>query len=182
MQRRNSGGSSKSAPGRQKPPRWFAIRPSRIQGRGAIAIRHIPRGTRIIEYTGERISHEEADARYNDAEMKRHHTYLFTVSNRTVVDGAVGGNASRWINHSCEPNCEIEIERSRIFIDAMRDIEPGEELTYDYAFEREDDDDEDSEMHYVCHCGARRCRGTILTPRERSNKGKRKRANKPGQC
>jgi SET domain-containing protein len=144
--------------------RWFSLRPSPIQGRGAFASRFIPRGTRIIEYTGERITHEEADARYDDGSMARHHTWLFTVNGRLVVDAAVGGNASRFINHSCEPNCAIEIERERIYIDAARDIAPGEELTYDYAYEREAGDDERAERHYLCRCGARRCRGTILVP------------------
>jgi hypothetical protein len=144
--------------------RWFAIRRSPIQGRGAFAVRPIPRGTRIIEYTGERITHREADARYDDAGMERHHTWLFTVNRRVVVDAAVGGNASRFINHCCEPNCEIQIETGRIYIDAARDIEPGEELTYDYAYEREEGDEDGVEKLYMCHCGARRCRGTILAP------------------
>jgi len=144
--------------------RWFAIRRSSIQGRGAFATRFIPRGTRIIEYTGERITHKEADARYDDASMDRHHTWLFTVNSRVVVDAAVGGNAARFINHCCEPNCAIEIEKGHIYVDAARDIEPEEELTYDYAYEREEGDDEGSEKLYMCLCGARRCRGTILAP------------------
>ena len=162
--------SRASRPGSEQPTigrrsnRWFAVRPSSIQGRGAFAIRAISRGTRIIEYTGERITHKEADARYDDASMHRHHTWLFTVNSRVVVDAAVGGNAARFINHCCEPNCEIEIEKERIYIDAARDIEPGEELTYDYAYEREEGDDEKSAKLYMCHCGARRCRGTILAP------------------
>ncbi len=144
--------------------RWFAIRSSPIQGRGAFATRLIPRWTRVIEYTGERISHKEADARYDDGSMGRHHTWLFTVNRRVVVDAAIGGNTSRFINHCCDPNCEIEIEKGRIYVDADRDIEPGEELTYDYAYEREEGDDEEAERLYACRCGARRCRGTILAP------------------
>lgn len=153
-----------AAPGEQK--QWFRLGPSPIQGRGAFAGRFIPRRTRIIEYTGERITHAEADARYDDESMERHHTWLFSVSGRVVVDAAFGGNDARFINHSCEPNCVIEIERGRVYVDAWVDIQVGEELTYDYAYEREDGDDKESEKNYACRCGATRCRGTILRPVE----------------
>ena len=143
----------------------FEIRSSLIQGKGAFAVRRIRRGTRIIEYTGERISHEEADARYDDDDgMGRHHTFLFTVDERTVVDAAVGGNDARLINHSCDPNCEVVIERRHIFIEAIRAIKPGEELNYDYSYERDQTDDEETEKLYLCGCGAANCRGTILEP------------------
>jgi SET domain-containing protein len=143
---------------------WFELRRSRIQGRGGFAIRRIPKGTRIIEYTGERISHETADARYDDTTMKRHHTFLFAVNARTVIDAAVGGNEARFINHSCSPNCDAVDRRGRIFIEAIRDIEPGEELSYDYAYERDDEYDAQWAHLYVCHCGSKTCRGTILEP------------------
>ena len=146
---------------------YFEIRRSRIQGRGAFAIRKIRKGTRIIEYTGERISHDEGDRRYDDEKMKRHHTFLFTLNSRTVVDGAVQGNESRYINHSCDPNCEAVIEDRRIWIEAVRTIQPGDELVYDYQYEREDDADEDADSWYPCRCGAASCRGTILAPRKR---------------
>jgi SET domain-containing protein len=157
----------KKRTGRASPERLFEIRRSPIQGEGAFAVRRIRRGTRIIEYTGERISHFVADNRYDDDNMPRHHTYLFAVNGRIVVDGAVGGNESRFINHSCQPNCEVVISKQRIFIDAVRDIAPGTELTYDYSYERDETDDEESEKLYVCHCGAKRCRGTILAPRSK---------------
>ena len=147
------------------PP--FEIRRSPIQGRGAFATRRIRKGERIIEYTGERISNAEADRRYDDERMRRHHTYLFTLTQRTVVDGAVGGNASRFINHSCEPNCEAVIEDGRIWIEADRTIPKGSELTYDYQYERVSNDDAADERKYPCHCGARGCRGTILLPRRK---------------
>lgn len=145
----------------------FAIRRSAIQGRGAFATRRIRKGERIIEYTGERISNAEADRRYDDDRMRRHHTYLFTLTQRTVVDGGVGGNESRYINHSCDPNCEAVIEDGRIWIDARRTIRKGEELSYDYKYERMGGDDEGDEEKYPCHCGARRCRGTILLPKRK---------------
>ena len=152
----------------ERPP--FEIRRSRIQGRGAFATRRIHKGERIIEYTGERISNAEADRRYDDERMRRHHTYLFTLTQRTVVDGGVGGNASRFINHSCDPNCEAVIEDGRIWIDAVRTIPKGRELTYDYQYERMSDDDDADETKYPCRCGAPKCRGTILLPRRRKRR------------
>jgi len=145
--------------------RLFEVRSSVIQGKGGFALRPIPRGTRVIEYTGERIDHAEADARYDDAVMRRHHTYLFTVDDRTVIDAAVNGNAARFINHSCEPNCAPVIEGGGVFIEARRDIAPGEELSYDYALPRTGGEDEETGERYACRCGARRCRGTMLSPR-----------------
>lgn len=157
--------SRSRAPTSSSPPLPFELRPSSIQGLGAFATRRIRKGTRIVEYTGERISQEEADARYDDASMGRHHTFLFNVDEHTVVDGAHGGNESRFINHSCAPNCQAFIEEDdRIFIYALRDISPGEELVYDYGYERTEDMDEEDERLYVCRCGAPRCRGTILAP------------------
>lgn len=145
--------------------RLFAVRPSAIQGQGGFALRPISRGTRIIEYVGERIGHAEADVRYDDARMQRHHTCLFTVDDRTVIDAAVGGNAARFINHSCDPNCLPVIERGRVFIDARRDILPGEELSYDYALPRIGGEEDEPPDRYLCRCGSRRCRGTMLSPR-----------------
>ncbi|HJU73923.1 MAG TPA: SET domain-containing protein-lysine N-methyltransferase [Gemmatimonadaceae bacterium] len=144
------------------PP--FELRRSKIQGQGAFATRRIPKGERIIEYTGERISWKEADRRYDDATMKRHHTFLFTLNSRVCVDAAVEGNDARFINHSCDPNCEAVIVKDHIYIEAIRDIKPGEELAYDYAYERDADTTEEDEQLYVCHCGAANCRGTILAP------------------
>jgi len=151
--------------GTKRGNRYFAVRPSPIQGLGGFARRPIASGTRIIEYTGERISHAEADERYDDARMIRHHTFLFTVDGITVIDAAVGGSAARFLNHSCEPNCVPVVERGRVFIEAARGIRPGEELTYDYAYRREGGADEDREERYACGCGARRCRGSLLSPR-----------------
>lgn len=153
-----------------KANKYFVLRRSAIQGLGAFATRPIRRGTRIIEYTGDRISHEEADRRYDDAAMGRHHTFLFTIDKSTVIDAAVGGNEARFINHSCAPNCEAIDDRKRIYIEAIRDIEPGEELTYDYAYERDGTEDEEWEQLYVCKCGAPTCRGTILAPLEKRGK------------
>lgn len=146
---------------------YFEIRSSSIQGRGAFATRRIRKGTRLIEYVGERISHAEADRRYDDDTMKRHHTFLFTLNNRTVIDAGVNGNEARFINHSCDPNCEAVIDSGHIYIETTRTIQPGQELVYDYQYERAPDADESDEARYPCRCGAPNCRGTILAPPKR---------------
>src|ERR1051325_526431 len=99
---------------------WFELRRSPIQGVGAFAIQDIPKGTRIIEYTGQKISNAEADRRYDDEHMRRHHTFLFILNNRAGVDAAYGGNEARFINHSCDPTCETFVERGRIWIEAIK--------------------------------------------------------------
>ena len=143
--------------------RPFTIRRSPIQGRGAFATRRIPRGTRLIEYTGERLSPAQADARYPDVPGQRHHTYLFAIDDEVVIDAAVGGNAARWINHSCAPNCDAVIEDGRIWIETIRAVAPGEELAYDYQYVLEERHTPAAKRRFPCSCGARRCRGTLLT-------------------
>ena len=139
------------------------MRDSTIQGVGVFAREPIAAGTRIIEYAGEVISEREADVRYDDRTMARHHTYLMALVDGRCIDAAVGGNDARFINHSCEPNCETVAVDGRVWIDAIRPITAGEELTYDYAYERAAGDDE---SFYRCRCGAPTCRRTILAPRE----------------
>jgi SET domain-containing protein len=151
----------------------FELRTSTIAGVGAFATRPISKGTRIIEYTGERISNAEADRRYDEEKMPNHHTFLFTLNRQTVVDAAVGGNEARFINHSCAPNCEAVIEDGRrIYIEAIKDISVGEELVYDYQYERMDDHTADDERFYACQCGAPGCRGTIVAPKKVKKKRK----------
>ncbi len=96
-------------------------------GLGLFASEPIKKGARIIEYTGERITNTEADRRGGQ--------YLFEISSRTTIDGKGRENIARYINHACDPNCESRIERGRVFIYAIKRIEPGEELTYDYGEE-----------------------------------------------
>jgi SET domain-containing protein len=153
------------------------VRRSRIQGRGVFATRRIRKGQRIIEYTGERITDEQADQRYNDAAMKRHHTFLFKVEDNLVVDADRGGNAARFINHSCDPNCEAVIEGEQIYIEAIRNIQPGVELAYDYQFDA-DEPLAEAIKQYPCRCGAKNCRGTIVKPKRRRRAG---RNGKPGR-
>jgi SET domain-containing protein len=145
------------------PP--IQVRRSRIQGRGVFATRDITEGERIVEYTGALISHDEADGLCDDESMRRHHTFLFAVDDRWVIDGARGGNDSRFINHSCDPNCESVIVGRRVYIHAQRDIEAGEELLYDYWYVTDENYTiEDLRRIYPCRCRAPSCRGTLARP------------------
>jgi SET domain-containing protein len=153
-------------PWKEEPNPYLEVRESAIQGKGAFAIRNIRKGTRLIEYLGQRISWRTADKRYDDEKMGRHHTFLFTVDDKTCIDAAVNGNDARFLNHSCDGNCEAITDRKRIFIEARRNIRAGEELLYDYQYERTEDHTEEDEKFYACRCGSPNCRGTILAPKK----------------
>ena len=133
------------------------VRESGVHGRGVYAAQFIPEGTRIIEYTGERVSWEAAPDDDNDP-----HTFNFGLENGDVINPEVGGNDARWINHSCDPNCEAVEEGDRIFIYAVRDIQSGEELLYDYHMEIDEPITESAKQKFACHCGASNCRGTMI--------------------
>ncbi|MEO7458231.1 MAG: SET domain-containing protein-lysine N-methyltransferase [Gemmatimonadaceae bacterium] len=152
-------------PWKEEPNPYIELRTSKIQGTGAFAARDIRKGTRIVEYLGQRISWRTADKRYDDDKMGRHHTFLFTVDDKVCIDGAVKGNSARFLNHSCDGNCEAINDRKRIFIDARRSIKKGEELLYDYQYERTDEHTDEDEKFYACRCGAKKCRGSILAPK-----------------
>lgn len=145
---------------------WAHVRRSRIHGRGVVATKDIPSGTRIIEYVGERITKAESDRRDN-ARLARAAkggdgcVYIFEVNKRHDVDGDVTWNTARLINHSCEPNCESEKVRGHIWISARRDIAKGEELTYDYGFDVENWRD------HRCLCGSKKCVGFIVAKGQR---------------
>jgi SET domain-containing protein len=141
-------------PWKEEPNPYFELRTSEIQGTGAFAIRTIRKGTRIIEYLGQRVSWRTADKRYDDEKMSRHHTFLFTVDDKTCIDAAVNGNDARFINHSCEPNCRFDIRRNDAWIVSLRRIDPNEELLLDYRFSHR-------QPAVPCYCGAATCRGMI---------------------
>lgn len=146
----------------------FEVRRSRVHGHGVFAARRIRKGTNIIEYLGERISHELADERYAHTQPLDGHTFLFTVDAKTVIDAGINGNEARFVNHGCEPNCQTVQMGKRIFIEALRTIRPGEELTYDYRIRRDADDPADIDVVFRCRCGAENCRGTMLeAPRKK---------------
>jgi hypothetical protein len=162
----------------------YRVRSSGIHGKGVYAAQRIRKGTRIVEYLGDRITHEEADDRYAAKGQDDGHTFLFVVSNRVVIDAGVGGNAARFINHSCAPNCDTVIEGGRVFIEALRTIEPGEELGYEYGLTWESTDDPEELANYECRCGAPNCRGTMLdeVPLDRRTPAKRKKAARRGKA
>ena len=122
------------------------VRDSPVHGRGVFAVGAIAKGTRILEYLGDRVSHKAADDRYEDHDENDNHTFLFIVDKHTVIDAGVNGNIARFINHSCRPNCYIDIKDGVIWIRAARTIKQGEELTYDY--------NTDGDGLIKCHCRA----------------------------
>jgi SET domain-containing protein len=161
--------------GGARPESAIRRRVSPIHGSGVFATRAIRKGTRIVEYRGERITPEEAADRYDDEDDESPHVLLFSINARLVVDAGVGGNVARFVNHCCEPNCEPVLVDERIYLEALRDIAPGEELTYDYHLQRHGRYGPRWEARYACRCGARGCRGTMLAPvRKRTGKGKGK--------
>jgi SET domain-containing protein len=151
----------KKIPPRRRSP-LIEVRHSPVHGYGVFAVRRIRKGTTVIEYLGDRVSHREADVRYDDKDPDDNHTFLFTVDAKTVIDAGVGGNEARYINHGCDPNCESTILDKRIFIEAIRTIQPGEELSYDYQIQRDSDDAPNVDDVYACRCGAGNCRGSML--------------------
>jgi hypothetical protein len=163
---------------RRRP--MIEVRHSPVHGYGVFALRRIRKGTTVIEYLGDRISHEEADERYGDKDAKDNHTFLFTVDSKTVIDAGRNGNEARFINHGCDPNCESGIMTKRVFIEAIRTIQPGEELVYDYQIQRDPDDPDDVDEIFACRCGASGCRGSMLEPKKkpRRQSGARKRKAK----
>lgn len=160
----------KSRPGKAGPVNeWMELRRSPIHGLGAFALQDIPKGTRIIEYVGEKISNAEADRRYDDETMKNHHTFLFILNTKQCIDAAYEGNESRFINHSCDPNAEAFIPRGRIWIEAIKPIPKGSEIAYDYAFEDDAKYTIEDYRRYGCRCGAKNCRGTIVETKKKLN-------------
>jgi len=154
--------SSKRINGAKRAIPLYFVRRSSIHGRGVFAARKIPKGTRVIEYKGQRVTHKEVDRRYANVDENDSHTFLFEVDDKWVIDAGVRGNAARWINHGCSPNCETVEEDGRIYIEAIRDIPRGAELTYDYNITLEERHTPRMKRIWTCLCGARRCRGTML--------------------
>ncbi len=152
-------------------PKKIATRKSAIHGNGMFAVAPIAKGERLIEYKGRRRSHDEVD---NDdsGDVESGHTFLFTLDEDWVIDANYEGNSARWINHSCAPNCEAVMEEdeddaraSRVFIEAIRAIRPGEELTYDYGITLAQRHTPRLKKIWACRCGARDCTGTMLRPK-----------------
>jgi SET domain-containing protein len=143
-------------------PRTLKVKKSPVHGRGVFAKKTFRKGEKIIEYTGRRILWSSVPADLDDER-----TYYFGLDNeKEVIDPSVGGNEAQWINHSCDPNCEVRESRSRIFIHALRKIRPGEEFFYDYRLAIDDDVTRTKEIENECRCdcGSANCRGTLLEP------------------
>lgn len=140
------------------PKPRFTVRPSPIHGRGVFANTTIRAGERIFEYAGELIT--AAEARRRHEQRSRGHTFLFLLDDGLLVDGGAGGNSSRWLNHSCDPNLVAETVGRRVLITAARDIDAGEELLLDYQLEIDDDDAEEI-ARSICACGSTSCRRTM---------------------
>ena len=148
------------------PRRKIEVRESGVHGRGVYAVAPITAGTQIIEYTGERITWEEAVERHPHDPSQPNHTFYFHIDGGLVIDG-LRGNSARWINHACEPNCEADEVDGRVFIKALRDLAPGEELFYDYRLVLDERHTPKVKKQFACWCGAPTCRGTMLAPKRR---------------
>jgi len=147
----------------KKPARAWRVLQSPVHGRGVFAARTIRKGETVIEYRGKRMTWDEACEQPASDDADPYHTFLFSLDDGRVIDAAIRGNAARWINHSCAPNCETyEDDRGRVYVAARRKIRPGEELSYDYRLEIEGKVGKRMRKAYACRCGARRCRGTML--------------------
>jgi len=143
-------------------------------------VQDLAEGERIIEYKGEIITWKEALRRHPHDPAQPNHTFYFHIDDGRVIDGNVDGNAARWINHSCEPNCEADEVDGRVYIKALRNIAAGEELNYDYGLIIDEPYTEKLLSEFPCYCGSEQCRGTLLTPKddEEEDKKKKKKAKK----
>jgi SET domain-containing protein len=164
---RDAGPASPEAPAAatKAGTRRYQVRPSGIHGKGVFAVRPMKKGEMIVEYKGQIISWKEALRRHPHDPSNPDHTFYFHIDDKHVIDGNVDGNSSKWINHGCRPNCEAEQDGDRVFIRALRAIEPDEELSFDYGLILEGRHTAKVKKQFECRCGARGCRGTMLAPK-----------------
>lgn len=164
---------SRSRNGRKSPADRLEVRKSGVHGRGVYATAPIRKGARIIEYTGEHLPWKVAmDLPAHDP-ANPYHTFFFSLDNGDVINAGVNGNDARWINHSCEPNCETNESDNRIFVYALRGLKPGEELFYDYRIIPAERRTKKLERAFACFCGSAKCRGTMLEPPKKRRRKKR---------
>jgi len=159
------------SPSRRKTPapsgKRIQVRRSGVHGKGVFALQDIAEGETLIEYVGEVISWDEAQDRHPHDPNDPNHTFYFHVNEDKVIDALHGGNSSRWINHSCNPNCEADEENDRIYIKAIRNIKAGEELNYDYGLIIDEPYTPKLKAEYPCWCGSPNRRKTLLAPKRR---------------
>lgn len=158
--------SDRAAEAAAPPGRRIQTRRSGVHGKGMFAVQDLAEGETLIEYVGEIISWKEALRRHPHDPTDPNHTFYFHVDEKHVIDAKHGGNSSRWINHSCNPNCEADEQDGRVFIKALRNIPAGEELFYDYGLIIDMPYTAKLKAEYPCWCGAPNCRGTLLAPKE----------------
>lgn len=152
--------------------RRFVARRSPIHGNGVFATAPIKKGEEIIEYKGTLMTHGEADVMYGDG-GETGHTFLFTLNDDYLIDANRKGNTARWINHSCDPNCQALVlededgnpRKDKVVIEAIRNIKPGEELTYDYGITLDVPHTARLKKVWKCLCGSPKCIGTLLKPK-----------------
>lgn len=162
------------------PRKKIRARKSGIHGYGVFAAEPIAKGERIVRYKGKLRTHAEIDELYGDVPDDGH-TFLFTLNDDYVVDANEDGNVARWINHSCDPNCEAVIHehegdkrhKDKIWIEAIRDIAVGEELTYNYGITLDRPHTKAEKALWACRCGAKHCTGTMLQPKRTRKKRQR---------
>jgi SET domain-containing protein len=147
------------------PGRRIQVRRSGVHGKGVFAVAPIAKGDTIVEYVGEVISWKEALRRHPHDPSDPDHTFYFHIDDKHVIDANVGGNSARWINHACQPNCEADESEGRVFIKALRNIAPGEELFYDYGLIIDERYTPKLKKQFECRCGTPRCRRTMLAPK-----------------
>ena len=143
----------------------WKVKKSKIHGTGVFADQNIKKNTKIIEYIGEKVLRSEGNKR-SEKRLKKYlnsvetgSVYIFEVNSKYDIDGSPLYNKARYINHSCNPNCEVDIEKGRIWISSIKDIKRGDELSYDYGFEF----DEDDFMDHKCNCGSKKCIGFVIS-------------------
>ena len=141
---------------------YHIVRNSKIHGKGVFAKRPIRKGVQVLEYTGPIVSREESDEIGTTTENGHTHTMLFTIDDDKVIDGNRGGDA-KFINHSCDPNCEaVQYDDDTIWIESLKSIPKGQEITYDYHLEVPGKITEAVKKEYACFCGSPNCRGTQI--------------------
>ena len=159
--------SNRADPALTPDARRIQTRRSGVHGKGVFALCDLAEGETLIEYVGEIINWKEALRRHPHDPKQPNHTFYFHIDAQHVIDAKHGGNSSRWINHACKPNCEADEDGGRVFIKALRNIDAGEELFYDYGLIIDAKYTPKLLAEYPCWCGAKKCRGTLLARKEK---------------